>query len=172
MSNPLDNEYDLNKMIDATVKKYGAKASALILVLQDIQARYRYLPKEALITVSKKMKLPLPQVYGVATFYKSFSLEPKGRHHICVCNGSSCHTKKSQAVAKQLEKELGITAGKTTPDGQFSLEKTNCLGLCSLGPAVSVNDTFYTNMTDTKVTDLLRQLRTKQKSAEPAEEVA
>jgi NADH-quinone oxidoreductase subunit E len=172
MSNPLNNEYDLNKMIDATVKKYGAKASALILILQDIQSHYRYLPKEALVAVSKKMKLPLPQVYGVATFYKSFSLEPKGKHHICVCSGSSCHTRKAQAVAKQLEQELGITTGKTTADGQFSLEKINCLGLCSLGPNVSVNDTYYTNMTAAKVTDLLRQLRTKQKSAEPAGEVA
>lgn len=172
MSSPLNNEYDLNKMIDTTVKKYGAKASALILVLQDIQSRYRYLPKEALMAVSKKMKLPLPQVYGVATFYKSFSLKPKGKHHICVCTGSSCHTKKAQAVAEQLERELGIPAGKTTADGQFSLEKTNCLGLCSLGPTVSVNDTYYANMTDAKISDLLRQLRTKQKSAEPAEEVA
>ncbi len=170
--NPVNPEYDVNEVIATIVNEYGAKPSALIMILQDIHKNYRYLPRDAMEAVAKKMRLPLAQIYGVATFYKSFSLEPKGKNHVCVCTGTACHVRQANVIVDKLQRELGIETGGITPDQEFSLERVNCLGACALGPLVTVNDQYYGNMTVTKVDKMLAEYRGKKKATEPAGEVA
>jgi NADH:ubiquinone oxidoreductase subunit E len=171
MNNCPDKHFDLEVRITEIVKAYGAKPSALIMILQDIQKNYRYLPKEALMVVSKKMKLPLAQIYGVATFYKSFSLEPKGRHHVCVCTGTACHVRQSTVILEQLERELKIKAGETSADQEYSLERVNCLGACALGPLVTANGVYYGNMTVAKIERMLQEMKSKKPVNEPEGEL-
>ncbi len=168
MSVPVETSFDLEQSITAIVKEYGAKPSALIMILQDIQKHYRYLPKDAMEMVAKKMRLPLAQIYGVATFYRSFSLEPKGKNHICVCTGTACHVRQANVIVDKLERDLGIKSGETTADQQFSLESVNCLGACALGPLVTANDVYWGNMTVSKVDKMLAEVRGK-KSARSEE---
>ena len=104
------------------------------------------------------MGLPIAQIYGVATFYRAFSLKPKGKNHICVCTGTACHVRQANVIVNQLETKLGIKAGETTQDQNFSLETVNCLGACALGPLVTANDVYYGNMTATKVDRMLEKL--------------
>ncbi len=168
MSAPVDTSFDLEQSITAIVKEYGAKPSALIMILQDIQKHYRYLPKDAMEMVAKKMRLPLAQIYGVATFYRSFSLEPKGKNHICVCTGTACHVRQANVIVDKLERDLGIKSGQTTADQQYSLESVNCLGACALGPLVTANDVYWGNMTVSKVDKMLAEVRGK-KTSRPEE---
>jgi NADH-quinone oxidoreductase subunit E len=135
----------------------GAPGVPLISVLEEIQARYRYLPREAMILVSEGLGLPLSQVYSVATFYNAFSLLPRGRHGVCVCVGTACHVRGAQPVLDRLEAMLGIKPGETTPDLHFSLETVNCLGACALGPIVVVDGKYSGQMVASKVDDLLTQ---------------
>ncbi len=164
MSIPVETSFDLEQSITAIVKEYGAKPSALIMILQDIQKHYRYLPKDAMEMVAKKMRLPLAQIYGVATFYRSFSLEPKGKNHICVCTGTACHVRQANVIVDKLERDLGIKSGQTSADQQFSLESVNCLGACALGPLVTANDVYWGNMTVSKVDKMLAEVRGKKTS--------
>ncbi len=152
-------EYDVQEAIDSIVAEYGAKPSALIMILQDIQKHYRYLPESALRAVSKTMKLPLAQIFGVATFYRTFSLKPKGKNHICVCTGTACHVRQATVIVDKLERDLKIMPGETTPDGEISLETVNCLGACALGPLVTANEVYYGNMTVSKTETMLNDLR-------------
>lgn len=165
MTIAVDNHYDLAEAIDTIVGKYEAKQTALIMILQDVQKHYRYLPVEALRLVAKKMDLPVAQIFGVATFYRSFSLKPKGKNHVCVCTGTACHVRQASVIVDRLETALGIKAGETTKDLQFSLETVNCLGACALGPLITTNDIYQGNMTVTKVDRLLATLQGK--TAEP-----
>ena len=152
-------QYDVAEAIGRIVELYEARPTALIMVLQDIQKHFRYLPEEALLQVARQMQLPLAQVFGVATFYKSFSLKPKGRHHICVCTGTACHVRQARVVMDRLEIDLEIHPGETTSDMEFSLETVNCLGACALGPLITVDEDFHGNMTSVKVNDILKQLK-------------
>jgi len=156
-----DQKYDLEKIINQIVAKYEAKPPALIMILQDVQKHYRYLPAEALKRVAKEMDLPLAQIYGVATFYKSFSLKPKGKNHICVCTGTACHVRQANVIITKLEMDLKIKAGETSPDGQFSFETVNCLGAYALGPLVTANEEYSGNMPVTKVDKMMDKLRGK-----------
>ena len=167
-----DKDYHLEERITEIIKSYGAKPSALIMILQDVQKHYRYLPREAMEMVAKKMRLPLAQIYGVATFYRSFSLEPKGRNHICVCTGTACHVRQSRVILEQLERDLKIKAGETSTDHEFSLERVNCLGACALGPLVTANEVYYGNMTVAKIERMLQEIKTKKPVEEPVGEVA
>ncbi|MBK7140771.1 MAG: NAD(P)H-dependent oxidoreductase subunit E [bacterium] len=161
MSDHPETNFDLEQRITAIVKEYGAKPSALIMILQDIQKHFRYLPKDAMEMVAKKMRLPLAQIYGVATFYRSFSLEPKGKNHICVCTGTACHVRQANVIVDKLERDLGIKSGQTSADQQYSLESVNCLGACALGPLVTANDVYWGNMTVSKVDKMLAEVRGK-----------
>ena len=152
-------EYDVQEAIDQIVAEYGAKASALIMILQDIQKHYRYLPESAMRAVSKTMNLPLAQIYGVATFYRTFSLKPKGKNHICVCTGTACHVRQATVIVDKLERDLKIKPGETTPDGEISLETVNCLGACALGPLVTANEVYFGNMTVSKTETMLNDVR-------------
>ncbi len=166
----ISNHYDLEQAIHEIVDHYQAKPTALIMVLQDIQKHYRYLPKEALKLVAQKMGLPIAQIYGVATFYRAFSLKPKGKNHICVCTGTACHVRQANVIVNQLETKLGIKAGETSADQNYSLETVNCLGACALGPLVTANDVYYGNMTATKVDRMIEKLAGKEASGDDEEE--
>jgi NADH-quinone oxidoreductase subunit E len=130
----------------------------LISVLEEIQARHRYLPREAIILVSERLGLPLSQVYSVATFYNAFSLERHGRHGVCVCVGTACHVRGAQRILDRLEEKLGIKPGETTPDWKYSLDTVHCLGACALGPIVVVDGEYSGQMHPQKVDDLLGEI--------------
>jgi NADH-quinone oxidoreductase subunit E len=131
---------------------------SLMAVLEEIQARYRYLPKDALILVSERLGVPLSQTYSVATFYNAFSLKPKGRHVINVCLGTACVVRGSKKVLERISDRLGIQPGETTEDGEFTLETVNCLGACALGPIVVVDGAYSGQMNASKSDALLREM--------------
>jgi NADH-quinone oxidoreductase subunit E len=131
---------------------------SLMAVLEEIQARYRYLPEDALILVSERLGVPLSQTYSVATFYNAFSLEPKGRHVINVCMGTACNVRGSRKVLERIRDKLGIHPGQTTEDGEFTLETVNCLGACALGPIVVVDGTYSGQMNASKADFLIREV--------------
>jgi len=159
MSAVMNNQHHLEKIVGGIVAHYEAKPTALIMVMQDVQKQFRYLPVEALKLVAQKMNLPIAQIYGVATFYKAFSLKPKGKHHICVCTGTACHVRQAPVIVDNLERSLGIKPGETTRDGEISFETVNCLGACALGPLVTVDDDYHGNMTVAKLNKVLDELR-------------
>jgi NADH-quinone oxidoreductase subunit E len=137
------------------VKETDGHHGGLIALLEDIQARYGYLPEEQLRVVDKETGRSLVDIYGVATFYKAFSLTPRGRHLISVCLGTACHVRGGPAIAHEIEKQLGIKAGETTEDREFTLETVNCLGACALGPVVVVDGHYFPKVTPSKVKEIL-----------------
>jgi len=149
------------RLIDAIIKKYEAKKEFLICILQDIQNVFEYLPRKALIHVSEKLEIPLIQVYGVATFFKAFSLIPRGGHTCTVCLGTACHVRGAEKVLDKVKRTLDIDVGETTKDMDFSLKTVNCLGACALGPMVVVDDDYHGHMTQNKVNEVLKKYSTK-----------
>ena len=145
--------------LEALTEKSKGQKRALIQVLQDIQDRIHWLPAEALEHVARTLGVPLVQVYGVATFYGSFSLEPRGRHLCTVCLGTACHVRGGQALLEHFERKLGIAAGRTTPDGKFTLERVNCLGACALAPLAVVDGHYYGRMSEAKADSVLAGVR-------------
>ncbi|HPD47150.1 MAG TPA: NAD(P)H-dependent oxidoreductase subunit E [Anaerohalosphaeraceae bacterium] len=131
----------------------------LIAVLEDIQERYGYLPENMLRLVSKQSGRSLVDVYGVATFYRSFSLKPRGKHLVCACLGTACHVRGASRTVEELERQLGIKAGETTPDGQFTLETVNCLGACALGPVVVIDGHYFSKVRQSAIGPLLDEAR-------------
>ena len=138
------------------LKKYQNDKSALIDILHDTQAAIGYLPKDALEEISSGLGLPLSRIYCVVTFFKAFSLTPRGRNLINVCMGTACHVRGSDRVLEQVEKELGIKSGENTPDLKFTLETVNCVGACALGPMVIIGEDYHGEMTPEKVSDVLK----------------
>ena len=119
------------------------KTTGLIAILEKIQSKYSYLPEKELKEVAEKTGRSLVDIYGIATFYKSFSLKPRGKHLISVCLGTACNVRGGPAVARELEKALGIKAGETTENREFTMETVNCLGACALGPVVVVDCHYF-----------------------------
>ncbi len=138
-----EREHD---QLEQVIGSNGHSADALISILQDIQAEYHYLPEEILRHVAKRLNLPLIQVYGVATFFKAFSLKPQGKHKCSVCLGTACHVRGAPSILDELERRLGIKTGETTEDMEFTLESVNCLGACALGPVVVVDGKYHGQM--------------------------
>ncbi|UCD16720.1 MAG: NAD(P)H-dependent oxidoreductase subunit E [Candidatus Zixiibacteriota bacterium] len=149
------NEDDKGTPTGNPISSHGA----LIATLENIQARFGYLPEESLRDLSASSGRSLVDIYGVATFYKSFSLKPRGRHLVSVCLGTACHVRGGQAVAKQIEKELGTSAGETTADKEFTLETVNCLGACALGPVAVVDGHYFSKMKTSRVKNILEKAR-------------
>lgn len=147
--------------IDKIIKSYGRRKEFLICILQDIQAKYGYLPREALEKVAIKLDIPLMQIYSVATFFKAFSLEPRGKHLINVCLGTACHVRGTERVLDKIKRDLGIEAGETTQDRKFTLETVNCLGACALGPIMVLDRKYHGNMTTIKVDSILKKYSSK-----------
>jgi len=140
--------------VDDIVQGYDGTPDSLISILQDVQSEFGFLPEGVLRQIAASLDLPLIQVYGVATFFKAFSLQPRGKHTLQVCLGTACHVRGAPAVLGELERQLGVEAGKTTEDGKFTLETVNCVGACALGPIV-VNDKYYGQMNAGKVKKML-----------------
>jgi NADH-quinone oxidoreductase subunit E len=131
----------------------------LLAILEEIQSQYRYLPRDVLILVSERLNLPLSQVYSVATFYNAFSLNPQGRHKFQVCTGTACHVRGAPQVLDLVETQLGIQAGQTSADQEYTLETVNCLGACALGPVVIADDEYQGKMMASKVGRLLKRVK-------------
>jgi NADH-quinone oxidoreductase subunit E len=143
--------------VDSIIDRYRAEPGSLTTILQDIQAEYNYLPKPALIKVSERVGLPLSQAYSLATFYKAFSLEPRGRHLISVCLGTACHVRGGVRIKEKLERDLKVRAGQTTKDKMFTLQTVNCLGCCALGPIVVIDGQYHGQVTQSSVSSILKE---------------
>ncbi len=159
---------DLQK-VDAIVNKHGAKAGALIEILLDVQEELRYLPKEALDQVGSRLKVPMSRAYHLATFFKAFSLKPKGRYCVSVCLGTACQVEGGVKILEKFERDLAITRGETTPDLNFSLDEVHCLGCCGLAPVVVINEEVYGKLALSKVPSVLKKYTKKTGGAEDAE---
>jgi len=146
----------LKGKVQEVLQKYQQDKSLLVDILQDIQAETGYLPKEVLEETSEGLDIPLSRVYSVATFFKAFSLKPRGRHLINVCLGTACHVRGADKVVEQIEKELGIKRGETTKDLKFTLETVNCVGACALGPIVVVGEDYHGEMAPETVSSVLK----------------
>ena len=148
-----------SQKVKSFISKYSNEKKALLSILQDIQEEYNYLPKEALINVSKILDIPLIDVIGVATFYSSFSLKPRGKYIITTCLGTACHVKGGPKILNEFERKLNIPAGSTTADKQFTLETVACLGCCAIGPVVVADDNYYSQTTIKTVHSILKKYR-------------
>ena len=135
----------------------------LVGILQQLQAEFNYLPEEALQLVAKRLDIPFSRVYAVATFYKTFSLTPRGRHQIQVCTGTACHVRGAPLLLRQLERDLDIQTGGTTPDLEFSLDSVRCLGCCSLAPVVRIDWDTFGKLTQRQASRLLKKYKKKEK---------
>ncbi len=142
--------------LEHIIGERGNDSSQLIGILQDIQSEYNYLPATVLMQLSETLNVPFSRLYGIATFFKAFSLEPRGKHIITVCMGTACHVRKSPRIVDEISRSLGIKAGETTQDGLFTLETVNCLGTCALGPVAVIDGKYYGNLTVKKVGALLK----------------
>lgn len=150
--------------VDLILQAHELKQSAIISILQDVQKQYRYLPPEVLTYVAHQLNLSEAKVYSVATFYDNFSLEPKGKYLIKVCDGTACHVRKSIPILEELRKSLGLSDKKhTTDDMKFTVETVSCLGTCGLAPVLTVNDKVYPSMNPEKTRTLLNQLKEEDK---------
>ena len=146
--------------VDKIIDEIGAKPSSIIAILQGIQEKYRYLPQEIFPHMAERLGVSEARVYSVATFYENFSLEPKGKFVIKVCDGTACHVRKSIPILERLRSDLGLSEGKaTTDDLGFTVETVSCLGACGLAPVLTVNDKVYPAMTPDKASELLEQLK-------------
>jgi NADH-quinone oxidoreductase subunit E len=146
--------------LDEILSSHDYDSSSVIAVMQDIQKKYRYLPEEALTYIAGKLKLSEAKIYGVATFYENFSLEPKGRYVIKVCDGTACHVRKSIPILEEFRNILGLSETKHNSDDMlFTLETVSCLGACGLAPVCTVNDKVHAAMTPEKARELISELR-------------
>jgi NADH-quinone oxidoreductase subunit E len=147
-------------VVDRAIAELGAEPASIIGVLQAAQEHYRYLPKELFLYMAKRLGVSVSRIYSVATFYENFSLEPKGKFVLKVCDGTACHVRKSTPVLERLRKELGLTAKqKSTEDLLFTVETVSCLGACGLAPVMTVNEKVYPSMTADKAAALLAELK-------------
>lgn len=146
----------MDEKVEAILGKYDRNKRFLVSVLQDVQREYYYLPKEILVDVSQALDLPLSQIFGVATFFKAFSLEPRGRHQVNICIGTACHVRGATRVLESIERETGIKPGETDADLKFSLEAVNCLGCCALGPVMVVDGEYHGKLSTAKVAEILK----------------
>lgn len=145
------------EVVNKVLKKHNNDKALLVDILQDVQAAIGYLPKEALAATAAGLDVPLSRVYSVATFFKTFSLTPRGRNLISVCMGTACHVRGADKVLASVEKELGITPGGTTDDLKFTLETVNCVGACALGPVVIVGEDYHGEMTPEGIVSVLKE---------------
>ena len=152
-------KFDFSK-VDEILEESGYKQQMIISMLQDIQEHYHYLPREVFPYLAEKLGMSEARIYSIATFYENFSLEPKGKYVIKICDGTACHVRKSIPILERLRQDLGLSESKkTTDDLNFTLETVSCLGACGLAPVLTVNDVVYPEMTPDKATALVKQLK-------------
>lgn len=145
----------------ANLKK--SKKVDVVGMLQEIQAKHNYLPRKDLYSLTKKLDIPLSQTYSLATFYKAFSLKPRGEFLISICTGTACHVRGTAKIVDEICRRLNVKVGETTKDAKFTLETVNCLGCCAIGPVMQINDKYYGHMTAKKVASVLEKYKTKVK---------
>lgn len=148
--------------IESILRKHNYKKSRIIQILNEIQKAYNYLPKDVLEQVSQRLKLPLSNIYSIATFYSAFSLKPRGKHLITVCLGTACHVRGAPSVLSRLEDKLQIKTDQTTEDNEFTLKTVNCLGACALAPIVVIDEEYHGQTTVNKVDKLLKAYEKKE----------
>ena len=144
------------------LKNYSQDKSNLIQILNEVQEKYGYIPKQSQIEISNYLNLPMAEIYGVITFYSRFTLEPKGKYNISVCLGTACFVKGSQALLDRLKERLKIEEGQTTPDGKFSIDATRCVGACGLAPVFTINNEVYGKATVKKLDEVLDEYMQKE----------
>jgi NADH-quinone oxidoreductase subunit E len=142
--------------IDRILRRYRNQKSSLISILHDVQTEYNYLPKESLEKIAEMIGVPLSRVYSTATFFKAFSLKPRGKHLITVCLGTACHVRGAPRIAEEIERILGIKSGETTENQNFTLETVNCLGCCAIGPIMVVDNKYFGEITTAKIASILK----------------
>jgi len=143
----------------AIIENENTRPGALITILQKVQAKYGYLPREVLEVIARRVDIPVAKVLGAASFYSQFKFEESGRHVIKVCQGTACHISGASRILEYLEDQLHITAGETTDDKLFTVERVACLGCCSLAPVMMVNDTTYGRLTLAKLKKIINEYR-------------
>jgi NADH-quinone oxidoreductase subunit E len=151
--------------LEEIFSSYSGTASELIPILQQLQEEFGYLSEEAMSEIAGFVGAPEGRVYSVATFYTQFRFTPIGRNHVMVCRGTACHVKGAPRILEELETQLGIKEGETTPDLEFSLETVACIGACGLAPNMVINKTTYGHLTAEKISDILTEIRTEGKEA-------
>lgn len=142
---------------DHLIDSYLDREEQLIGLLQDIQARYNYLPREVLKRAAERLNIPLTQIFSVATFFRAFSLVPRGRHLVTVCTGTACHVRGAPRIVQKLERDLNIKAGETTDDFRFTVETARCLGACAMGPLVVIDNKYEGQMNADKLDRVLKR---------------
>jgi len=147
-------------IVAGLIEKHRDQRGGLISILEGVQAKYGYLPESALRLVADRTGRSLVDIYGVATFYRTFSLVPRGRHLCSVCVGTACHVRNSPAVVEELQNQLGVKPGETTEDREFSLETVNCLGACALGPVVVVDGHYFPQVNTRQIDEILAKTKT------------
>jgi NADH-quinone oxidoreductase subunit E len=153
-------ERQMHRKLDAIFKQYPREEASLIMVLQEVQEKLNWLPPEALDRVAEELKVPRARVQGVATFYRAFSLVPRGKKVIKVCLGTACHVRGASVLADELERQLRIkVASGCTDDGMFSLESVNCVGACAMAPVVVVGENYYANTTWDQLDTIIKKER-------------
>jgi len=145
--------------VDSLIDSYAEKKEQLIALLQDIQTEFNYLPRDVLVKVSQRLDIPLSQIFGVATFFRAFSLKPRGRHLVTVCLGTACHIRGGHRLVDKMERDYDLKSGETTDDLRFTLEAVNCLGCCALGPVVVVDGKYESQMNPDKLDRVLRSYK-------------
>lgn len=148
-------ELDYQK-ISQIVDPYPNEKRYILAMMQDIQRHFNYLPEEAMEMIAEHVNAPFSRIFSMATFYKAFSLVPKGRYNIKVCDGTACHIKGSTVLIGQVYKLLGIKPGETTEDGLFSIETVNCLGACAISPVMVVNDRVHPKVTSSSIIEIIK----------------
>jgi len=148
-----------NDRIAGLVERYQNEEGTVIGLLQDLHEELGYLPEDALRRVSEEIRVPLSTLFGLATFYSTFRLEPIGEHHICTCVGTACHVKGAPFIVDTVHRELGIKAGETTEDGTFTLDTVNCLGACALAPLVVIDGEYYGKTDQKKIMKIVGKYR-------------
>jgi len=157
----MNESFDFSVM-DGILAEHGCSESNIIAILQDTQEHYRYLPREVFPYLARKLRVSEAKLYSVATFYENFSLDPKGKYVIRVCDGTACHVRKSIPILERLRSELGLSeTKKTTDDMLFTVETVSCLGSCGLAPVLTVNGKVYPTMTPDKAAEILGELKEK-----------
>src|SRR4030042_6459051 len=151
------------KSVDLIVDKYQEKRTGLISILHGVQDKYKYLPEEALKMVASRLRMDINEIYGVAMFYKSFTLVPQGKHSITLCLGTACPVGGGQKILRELKSLLHIEPGQTTADRQFSLNVVNCLGVCAIGPVMMVDRKFYGEMSPIRTKRIIEKLNNKRR---------
>ena len=143
--------------IKTITTRFEGKKGALISILQEVQKKYGYLPREAISALADELKISENEIYGVATFYAQFRFNKPGKYQIRICQGTACHVRGGKRIMREIERELGISHGETTDDGLFSLERVACMGCCALAPVFVINDTVYGTCTQAKVREIINR---------------